>query len=113
MVIRLARDRRAAPEEATAWARSIIADGVADRVANDLGLGHASLSSYALDRRLELLRQVDGRLVHGCMVPPLALSDMERVNASGVTIQHLPGQPRRSGFVARSAVILVRIVPAQ
>ncbi len=63
MFVRLARDRSAAREEATAGARSIIADGVADRVANDLGLGHSSLPGNALDRQLELRRQVDGRLV--------------------------------------------------
>ena len=48
-----------------------MADRHTDRLADDLCLGDAALRGSPLDRHLQVLRQVQRRLLHSCMVPPV------------------------------------------
>src|SRR5699024_7868011 len=66
-------NRLTAGEQATTRTGSGIADHVADGLADDLSLGHTPLGCRPLDGGLEVVGQIERRLLHTHMVPPVAM----------------------------------------
>ena len=85
-LVRPAGDRLTAREQSTSRARSGRAHHLPDGLADHLGFGHALPSCGAPDGGLQLLCEVQGRLLHERMVPPVAevsRAGSERLSALG------------------------------
>jgi hypothetical protein len=80
--IRVPRDWISARVQTALWTLTLTAECRAQGVADDLGLRDAATARRALDRTLEVVRQVDRRLLDLRMDPPLApaisLAEIER-----------------------------------
>ena len=75
VLVGLVSDGRAARKQGSARARALIADRGPDGFPDDICLGNASPLRGALDRLFQFRWEVDRRLVHGRMVPPLRWHD--------------------------------------
>lgn len=71
-VIHMVRQWLRPREEASAWPRFLRRHPRPDRLPDDFSLGHSALLRGPFDCCLEVVRQVDGRLLHICKVRPVA-----------------------------------------